>query len=129
LQAHVGHLIVYVIDDDDSVRTALARLMRSAGLEPRPYGNPAQFLADLRDEDNGVILLDLSGRTQPVADLLSALHARGIDLPVIALSADDNDEARESARDAGARLFLHKPVDKQALLDAIHWVAERATPG
>ena len=53
----------------------------------------------------------------------SQLRDRHIDLPVIALSADDDDESQRSARELGARLFLHKPTDNQALLDAIQWLA------
>jgi DNA-binding response OmpR family regulator len=46
---------------------------------------------------------------------------RGIQLPVIAVSARDDEEARRAARDLGAQFFFRKPVDGQALLDAIHW--------
>jgi len=57
-------------------------------------------------------------------ELLRQLNARGIRLPVIAVSARDDDETRQLARDLGVSLFLRKPVDDQALLDAIAWVAE-----
>jgi CheY-like chemotaxis protein len=52
------------------------------------------------------------------------LKEKGIALPVIAVSARDDDETRHLARDLGVRFFLRKPVDDQALLDAISWVVE-----
>jgi CheY-like chemotaxis protein len=57
-------------------------------------------------------------------ELLRQLKARGIRLPVIAVSARDDDETRQLARDLGVSLFLRKPVDDQALLDAIAWVVD-----
>jgi CheY-like chemotaxis protein len=50
------------------------------------------------------------------------LKARGIGLPVIAVSARDDEDTRHLARELGVRFFLRKPVDDQALLDAISWV-------
>jgi FixJ family two-component response regulator len=54
--------------------------------------------------------------------LQKRLKEKGIDLPVIAISGRDDDDARHTARTLGARLLLRKPVDDQALLDAIAWV-------
>ena len=53
-----------------------------------------------------------------------ALKERGIKLPVIAVSARESHQVRETARELGAQFFLHKPVDDQALLDAIAWVTQ-----
>jgi FixJ family two-component response regulator len=50
------------------------------------------------------------------------LKEAGIGLPVIAISARDDEEARATARTLGARFFLRKPLDDRALLDAIAWV-------
>jgi len=122
LEEHADQLIVYIVDDDDSVRTALARLMRAAGLEPRPYAESERFLAEIRDIANAVILLDLTMPRQSGTDILIKLRERQIGVPVIAVSARDDDDTRKNARELGARLFLHKPADNQALLDAIQWV-------
>jgi len=127
LEKRTGHLIVYIVDDDDSVRTALARLMRSAGLEPRPYGDPERFLAEVSNTPNGVILLDITMPFQSGTQILALLRDRGITMPVIAVSARDDDDTRRCARELGARLFLHKPADNQALFDAIQWVVGTGT--
>jgi FixJ family two-component response regulator len=53
----------------------------------------------------------------------TCLKQKEIDLPVIAVSARDDEETRRIARAQGAQFFLRKPVDDQALLDAIAWVS------
>ena len=55
-------------------------------------------------------------------DVQARLRMRGTTIPVIALSAQDDDETRERARALGAVTFFRKPVDDQALLDAIKWL-------
>jgi FixJ family two-component response regulator len=62
-------------------------------------------------------------------EVQARLKDMGIHVPVIAMSASDDDAVREAARKLGARFFLRKPVDDQALLDAISWVTESASNG
>lgn len=113
---------VYIVDDDAGVRKGLSRLLRSAGLDARSFESPDAFLAEVANRDHACVLLDITmpGMSGPVVQ--AELNRRGITLPVIAVSAHDDPESRTRARAAGARLFLRKPVDDQALLDAIHWV-------
>lgn len=120
--------IIYIVDDEDSVRHALSRLMGAYGYRTKMYGSPEQFLDDVTAESSGCVLLDISmpGMTGLQAQVW--LQKMGIDLPVIAISAYDDDEVRQSARKLGARFFFRKPVDDQALLDAIAWVSQ-ASPG
>jgi FixJ family two-component response regulator len=115
-------LVVYIVDDDDAVRDGLARLLRAAGLEPRAYPCPLRFLAEVEDAPNTCVLLDITmpGLTGP--QVQARLNEGNITLPVITLSARDDNETRAWARSLGARMFLRKPVDDQALLDAINWV-------
>jgi FixJ family two-component response regulator len=117
-------LTVYIVDDDESVRTALSRLMRSAGIESRAYESSERFLADVRDRGHACILMDITMPRMNGMELLARLKERNIALPVIAISARDDDETRQSARDLGVRFFLRKPVDDQALIDAINWVVK-----
>ncbi len=125
-------LIVYIVDDDDSVRTGLSRLMRSAGFEVRAYGCADRFLDEVREERLACILLDMTLPRATGVQVQSRLQERGIRLPVIVVSARDDEETRRTARDLGAQFFFRKPVDDQALLDAIVWVTgprEKARPG
>lgn len=117
-----GSTIVYIVDDDDAVRDGFARLLRAAGLEPRAYDSAESFLEGVGDEANACVLLDITMPHLTGPQVQARLNERRIALPVITVSARDDDETRGWARALGARMFLRKPVDDQALLDAINWV-------
>jgi len=118
-------LLVYIVDDDESVRTALSRLMRSAGIEGRAYESSERFLGEVRNEGYACILVDMTMPRMNGMELIARLKEKGIKIPVIALSARDDDEIRQMAKDLGVRFFLRKPVDDQALIDAINWVVKK----
>jgi len=118
-------LTVYIVDDDESVRCALSRLMRSAGIESRAYESSERFLAEVRNEGYACILVDMTMPRMNGMELIAQLMQKGIEFPVIALSARDDDEIRQMAKDLGVRFFLRKPVDDQALIDAINWVVKK----
>jgi FixJ family two-component response regulator len=118
----VNALVVYIVDDDASVRKGLARLMRAAGFEPRVFETADEFMRDVREGSSGCVLLDISMPRVTGLQVQACLKQKGIDLPVIAVSARDDEETRRIARAQGAEFFLRKPVDDQALLDAIAWV-------
>lgn len=117
-----GTTIVYIVDDDDAVRDGFARLLRAAGLEPRTYGSAESFLDEVCDAEHACVLLDITMPRLTGPQVQARLNERRIALPVITVSARDDDETRAWARALGARMFLRKPVDDQALLDAINWV-------
>ena len=115
-------VIVYIVDDDEAVREGFAKLFRSAGLDPRPYGSAERFLGEVVDGEDACILLDITMPRMTGTQVQAELKTRKLKLPVITVSAHDDEETRFWARNLGARMFLRKPVDDQALLDAIHWV-------
>ena len=113
--------VVYVIDDDESVRKSFARLLRSADLESETFSSPDEFLSIGRQEKNACIIADVRMPGSTGFDLTERLSASGIRIPVIVVSASDDVQIREYARELGAVAFFRKPVDDQALLDAIFW--------
>lgn len=117
-------LLVYIVDDDESVRKGLSRLMRSAGIESRAYATPESFLAEVGNEGHACVLMDITMPRMSGLEVSARLKEKGVALPVIALSARDDDDTRQMARDLGVRFFLRKPTDDQALLDAISWVVD-----
>ena len=123
-RAQTQKLHVSIVDDDDSVRKGLSRLLRSAGIESEAYDSPESFLAEAHNEDHACILMDITMPRMNGLELSARLRERGITLPVIAISARDDDDTRQLARDLGVRFFLRKPVDDQALLDTISWVVQ-----
>ena len=121
--------VVYIVDDDDLVRKGLARLMRASGFVPKVYDNPETFLREVGAESPACILLDITMPRMSGLKVQAQLRARGNTIPVIAVSARDDDETRRRARDLDARCFLRKPVDDQALVGAILWaVKPQLTP-
>lgn len=117
----VDATVVYIVDDDDAVREAFARLLRAAGLEPHPYSSAEQFLDEVRDRPRACVLLDITMPRMTGPQVQACLNDRCITLPVITVSARDDDETRTWTCELGATMFLRKPVDDQALLDAINW--------
>lgn len=113
--------VVYVIDDDESVRKSFSRLFRSANLNVQTFASPDEFLACPTETNNACIIADIRMPGATGFDLQQRLLDAGIFLPIIVVSASDDEQVRETARKLGAVSFFRKPVDDQALLDAILW--------
>jgi FixJ family two-component response regulator len=118
--------VVYVIDDDESVRRALARLLRSADVDAETFSSADEFLNSAKQNKNACILIDIRMPGSTGFDLQQKLAASDIRIPVIVISASDDAQIRERARELGAVSFFRKPVDDQALLDAIWWAISGA---
>lgn len=118
-----GKVVLYIVERDASVRNALCRLALSAGLEARPFQSIDQVVARPWPHDDGCVILD-SSQLAEGSRLQDEMRRRGVDWPVIVLCDGDGRLARHDARAAGARFLLNKPVDAQALLDAIAWITE-----
>lgn len=117
--------VVYIVEDDQSVRDGLTRLMRSADLPVCAYADAESFLNEISAQSQGCVLLDMTMPRLNGLEVQARLKARHIDIPVIAVSAREDDETRTLARELGAQFFMRKPVDDQALLDAISWVLDK----
>ena len=121
--------MVYLIDDDESVRKALQRLLRSAGLDVKAFSSAEEFLQSGNLAEKGAcIILDIRMPGLTGFDLQEKLTAKGIRIPVITVSAFDDAATRERARKLGATAFFRKPVDDEALIDAIHWAMGTTKP-
>jgi FixJ family two-component response regulator len=115
-----------VIDDDESIRKAFARLFRSEKLECETFSSPEEFLSIPRQDKNACIIADIRMPGSTGFDLAEMLTSSHIQTPLIVVSASDDSQVREYAHKLGAVAFFRKPVDDQALLDAILWaIAQR----
>ena len=112
---------VYIVDDEPSICTAYARLARSAKMQPRTFASVEDFLASGFTDDNACVISDIQMRGISGLDLPALLARAGHQVPVIFVTAHDTAETRERAQCAGATGYFRKPVDDQALLDAIAW--------
>lgn len=111
--------LVYVVDDDASVRTAIGRLLRSVGLEIQLFASATEFLAFTRPERPGCIVLDVRMPRLSGLDLQQELATIGAALPIIFVTGHADVPMSVRAMKAGAVDFLPKPFHDQDLLDAV----------
>lgn len=117
--------IVYLIDDDQSVRAAIEDLLASVGLSTRSFASTRQFVDEERSDQPGCLVLDVRMPGQSGLDFQRQMKSLGIHLPVIFITGHGDIPMSVRAMKEGAIEFLAKPFDEQALLDAIHQGIER----
>jgi FixJ family two-component response regulator len=118
---------VFVIDDDDSVRRALHRLIRSVGLEVETFASAQEFLDCDPPYGPACIVTDIRMPGLSGLDLQQELARTGRSVPIIFMTGHGTVPMSVRAMKAGAVDFLQKPVDEQSLLDAIHQALERGS--
>ena len=116
--------VVYVIDDDPSVRDGLDSLLRSVGYETRGFASPRDFLLHPRLEGPACIVLDVRMPDASGLDFQHELTRAGYSTPIIFLTGHGDVPMSVRAMKAGAVEFLLKPFREQDLLDAIRQALE-----
>ena len=116
---------IHIVEDDPSVSKGLGRLMRSLGIISTIHESAESFIASDPFPVEGCVLLDITMPKMNGLELAQRMQEMGRNLPIIAISARDDDEVRNQVEKMGARFFLRKPVDDQALIDAIKWVMRK----
>jgi FixJ family two-component response regulator len=117
--------LIHVVDDDESLRTALLRLLAAAGFEARGYASTGAFLMEPPPDRPGCLLLDVRLPGPSGLDLQAALQRQGVALPVIFLTGHADVSSSVRAMKAGAVDFLTKPVRRETLLEALSRALER----
>ena len=101
------------------------RLAESADLHAETFSSAHEFLNSPKQMENSCIFIDIRMSGSTSFDLQQKRTAFDVRIPVIVISASDDAQIRERARELGAVSFFRKPVDDQALLDAIWWAIGR----
>src|SRR5882757_3255183 len=117
--------VVFVIDNDPSMRAAIEDLVGSVALEVRSFASPQRFLASQRPDAPGCLVLDVRLPGMSGLTFQTELAKVGVDLPVIFITGHGDIRMSVRAMKAGAVEFLTKPFHDQDLLDAIHAAIER----
>lgn len=118
--------IVFVVDDDLSVRRAVVRLLRSAGYRVKPYESGREFLAAAEAQPRrGCVVLDVRIPGLSGFDVVQCFAARGMALPVILITGDGDVPTAVRAMDVGCSSFLAKPFEDDMLLDAVRLALQR----
>ncbi|WP_265593219.1 response regulator [Verrucomicrobium sp. BvORR034] len=113
------------MDDDPAVRTAYARLLRSALIEAQTFSCVEEFLNARVTDANACVGSDIVMPRASGLELPNKLAHSGRKLPIIFITAHDSKELRNRAQSIGAVALFRKPVDGQALLDAIAWAVNK----
>jgi FixJ family two-component response regulator len=112
-------MLMAVVDDDEDVRVALTRLVSSAGFAVETFASGAAFLRSVEDHEPDCLVLDLHMPEMSGFDVQGALGLSHAGVPVVVLTGHDTPESRARALQLGAKAYLCKPVNDEALLAAI----------
>ena len=109
--------LVYIVDDDDAVRAALAMLVEAQGWHVRAYGSARDFLRNrARRPTTSCLLLDMHLPGMHGAELTEALRRRGKTMPTVVLTAEPENPLAKRAIAAGAQTVLGKPCEPGELI-------------
>jgi FixJ family two-component response regulator len=111
--------MVAVIEDDESYRTAVQRLLKSAGLSVQSFDSAEAFLNSGRQYETGCLITDIRMPGMSGLELQSKLNADRCPIPTIFITAHGDEKMRMQAMRGGAVEFLTKPFNGEALLESV----------
>jgi len=114
--------LVAIVDDDQSVQSALKDLMESAGLPARCFGSAEEFLESKQRQQTAVLITDMRMPGMSGLDLQAKLNAEASRIPIIFITAHGDAKMKAQALRAGAIDFLPKPFDDEGLLEKVRMV-------
>jgi len=112
--------LLAVIDDDESVRESLPDLLKEFGYAVRAFPSAEEFLASQHVGETKCLILDIVMPGMNGPDLQGELRRRGSKIPIIYITARQDETIRQRVIDGGAVACLFKPFGEQALLEALH---------
>ena len=113
--------LVYLVDDEESIRDSLSRLFESIGLDVKTFADAGDFLSDYSPDCHpSCLLVDLRMPGMSGLTLQEELKRRGPGIPIIFMTGYGDVSSCSQAMKSGALDFLEKPLNEQTLLDAVH---------
>jgi FixJ family two-component response regulator len=116
---------VFVVDDDDLVRTSIHGMLKSVGLRSEIFGTPQEFLRSKRPDGPSCLVLDVRLPGVNGLDFQRELSAAGVHIPIVFITGHGDIPMTVKAMKSGAVEFLTKPFRDQDLLDAIYQALDR----
>lgn len=117
--------VVYIVDDDESMRVALGGLLRSIGLRVEEFESPADFLAFPKSAGPSCLILDVRLRGESGLTLQQEIAKTGLQIPILFITGYGDIEMCVRAMKAGALDFIPKPFRDQDMLDAVSRALKR----
>jgi FixJ family two-component response regulator len=111
--------VIAVLEDEDSVRRALVRVLHAAGFAARGFDCAEEFLSSWRSDRPECLLLDLQMPGLSGQEVQQALRAAGAQFPIVIVTVSDTPSLREECKRLGAADYLCKPLDVLGLLHAV----------
>lgn len=112
--------LISVVDDDDMLRESLPDLLREVGFAARGFSSGQDFLSSDQVAETKCLILDVAMPGMSGLDLQQELKRRGRAIPIIFITAQNDEEVRNQALKQGAVKFLYKPFSDGDLLDAVN---------
>lgn len=116
--------LVAIVDDDDSMRSALLGMLRVVGLPARGFSSAEEFLESGQQHDIACLIADIRMPGMSGIELQAKLNADRCRVPIIFLTAHGDEKMRMQALRAGAVEFMSKPFDEEALLESVRAALE-----
>ena len=116
--------LVAIVDDDESIRNALQGLMKSVGLEARTFASAEDFLESNERRRTGCLISDIRMPGMSGLELQAALNAAENRIPTIFVTAHGDEKMRLQALRAGAKHFVDKPFDDEAMVASVRAIME-----
>ena len=113
--------MIFLIDDDHSVRRGYELFLMSAKMECKSFENANEFLGTCSPGKGDLLILDLNLPGMSGFDVLKKFAQDDIHIPVIVVTAFDDPSSRQKCKDYGVKIFLRKPVDGETLIDIIRY--------
>jgi FixJ family two-component response regulator len=120
-----SQFIVMIVDDDESMRKAVRRLIKSSGFAVETFASAEDFLASGRVDATACLVLDVQMPGLNGLELQSRLIAERYQIPIVFITAYNDENAREQALRAGAVGYLVKPFEEADLLTGINLALQR----
>lgn len=117
--------LISIVDDDESIRRTASLLIESFGFRAAAFESAEIFLRSAQAQETSCLIVDVQMPGMNGLQLQGHLAAGGYRIPIIFVTAYDNEESRQQAMQAGAVAFLCKPFNDELLLQTIHAALRR----
>jgi FixJ family two-component response regulator len=116
--------LVVVVDDDDSIRSAVQDLLDAVGLPARAFESAEEFLRSGKQQETACLIADIRMPGMSGLELQAQLNAEHCRIPIIFITAHGDEKMRMQALRAGAVEFMAKPFNDEALLESVRAALE-----